>query len=545
MAVVDHRKTRFISAIAATVIALACGTNVRIRSALRLDAYLCQYVYSAWAPQFAQRLKLSSTETNLVGTMGNLGMYATGIPSGMLVDARGPRWGVAIGTICFAGGYYPIAKAFDAGPGMYSIASLCLFSFLTGAGSCSAFTASIKAAAVNFPDHRGTATAFPLAAFGLSAFFFATIALALPHDESYFLLLLATGTVVLPAVSFFFLHTPPIGGQYEQLPQHESQRLHRTRSTDDRAQISGSSTGTPNKQASSTIQASVVTPYADSDSPEGDSEASSLLSTPPSPTNPDGKSTDASADASPPDLDIRGMKLLPHKEFWLLFGLLALMCGIGLMTINNIGNMAQALWLFYDPDTPGSYIAQRQVLHVSILSFMSFSGRLTSGIGSDVLVKRYSMSRFWCLFAASIIFVLAQISALSITNPPLLVLVSGLSGFGYGMLFGVYPSLVAHTFGVHGLSQNWGVMTLAPVISGNIFNLVYGSIYDAHSVVDDKTGDRECLQGRTCYQGAFWMTLTSSIGAVLLCLYSIWHDNMSIKKRSQKSRRKSHASTID
>lgn len=466
-------------------------------------------------------------------------MYATGIPSGMLVDARGPRWGVAIGIACFAGGYYPIAKAFDAGPGVYSIASLCFFSFLTGAGSCSAFTASIKAAAVNFPDHRGTATAFPLSAFGLSAFFFATVALALPHDESHFLLLLATGTVVLPVMSFFFLHTPPMGGQYEQLPQHESQRLHRTRSTDDRAQTSGPNTGTP-KQANSS-----AAPYSDSDPREGDSEDSSLLSTPPSTANEDSKDTNTPADAPPPDLDIRGMKLLPHKEFWLLFGLLALMCGIGLMTINNIGNMAQALWLSYDPETPASYIAQRQVLHVSILSIMSFSGRLTSGIGSDVLVRRYTMSRFWCLLAASIIFVLAQISALSITNPPLLVLVSGLSGFGYGMLFGVYPSLVAHTFGVHGLSQNWGVMTLAPVISGNIFNLVYGRIYDAHSVIDDKTGDRECLQGKSCYQSAFWMTLASSLGAILLCLYSIWHDNMESKKRAQKNRRKSHSSIID
>lgn len=42
--------------------------------------------------------------------MGNLGMYATGIPVGMLIDARGPRWGVALGTVLFAAGYYPISK---------------------------------------------------------------------------------------------------------------------------------------------------------------------------------------------------------------------------------------------------------------------------------------------------------------------------------------------------------------------------------------------------------------------------------------------------
>lgn len=280
---------------------------------------------------------------------------------------------------------------------------------------------------------------------------------------------------------------------------------------------------------------------------EADSEQSSLLSTPipGSPDHDEAKVSDVPADAPPPDLDIRGFKLLPHKEFWLLFALLALMCGIGLMTINNIGNITQALWLYFDPETPGEFIAKRQVLHVSILSVMSFTGRLTSGIGSDILVRKYMLSRFWCLFVASIVFISAQIAALTITNPPLLLLVSGLSGFAYGMLFGVYPSLVAHAFGVHGLSQNWGTMTLAPVISGNIFNLIYGRIYDSHSIVDGRTGDRECLEGKSCYEGAFWMTLVASIGAVIICLYSVWHDNTINQKRINKARRKSHNGVVD
>ena len=442
--------------------------------------------------------------------------------------------------------------AFDAGPGEYSIASLCLFSFFTGAGSCSAFTASIKAAALNFPDHRGTATAFPLAAFGLSAFFFSTIALALPHDTSHFLLLLATGTVVLPTVSFFFLSSPPSRGIYEQLPHHEDQRLHRTRSTDERAQISNQHTGTPQKQpTSTTIPKSSTSEIFEEDDPiANSSEDASLLSSnsttrPGTPRLGENKSSEASADGLPPDLDIRGMRLLPHREFWLLFVLLGLMCGIGLMTINNIGGVAQSLWLFDDPETPGSFIANRQVLHVGILSIMSFSGRLTSGIGSDILVRKYQLSRFWCLFASSVVFILAQIAALTIINPTLLVLVSGLTGFAYGMLFGVYPSLVAHTFGVHGMSQNWGVMTLAPVISGNIFNLIFGRIYDARSVVDDKSGDRECLQGKSCYEGAYYMTLGASIGALVLCLYSIQHDNAASQRRKDKFRRKIVGGMVD
>lgn len=500
--------------------------------------------------------------------MGNLGMYATGIPSGMLVDARGARWGVAIGTVLFAAGYYPISKggqqfsigtkmtdddaAFDAGPGAYSIGSLCLFSFFTGAGSCSAFTASIKAAALNFPDHRGTATAFPLAAFGLSAFLFSTIALVLPHGTSYFLRLLATGTVVLPAISFFFLHSPSSHGSYQQLPQHETQRLHSTHAANGRAHVNNPHTGTPQKQPTSTpfTRSSTAGSYTDDGQLADDSENASLLSNtstsgPGTPRPGETKSSDAPADAPPPDLDIRGVGLLPHPEFWLLFALLGLMCGIGLMTINNIGGVAQALWLSVNPETPSSFIASRQVLHVSILSVMSFSGRLTSGIGSDVLVRKYMLSRFWCLFASSVVFICAQVAALTTANPTLLVLVSGFTGFAYGMLFGVYPSLVAHTFGVHGMSQNWGVMTLAPVISGNIFNLIFGRIYDARSVVDDKTGDRECLEGKSCYEGAYYMTLAASVGALVLCLWSIRHDNAVNRRRQDEGRRKGHGHLVD
>jgi hypothetical protein len=37
-------------------------------------------------------------------------MYAFGIPSGMMVDAKGPRWGMTLGIVLFGVGYYPIAK---------------------------------------------------------------------------------------------------------------------------------------------------------------------------------------------------------------------------------------------------------------------------------------------------------------------------------------------------------------------------------------------------------------------------------------------------
>lgn len=452
-----HQSRRIISVIAGTLAALACGTN---------------YAYSAWEPQFADRMKLSSTESNLIGAAGNLGMYASGIPLGLLTDARGPRLTTILGAITLGVGYYPIYQAYVHGEGSLGVTMLSFFSFLTGFGSCSSFSASIKTAASNFPDHRGTATAFPLAAFGLSAFFWSTVsAVIFKDDTGKFLLLLALGTFLLNLVAIPFLRVLPPRGPYQPLSHMgdtivESRPLRTTRSTELRSSYQ-----------------------------EEFDEA-----------------------------DVRGLAMLPKVEFWQLFLTMALLSGIGLMTINNIGNSAKALWQHYDDSASSQFIHQRQVMHVSILSFGNFIGRLLSGIGSDMLVKKLNMSRFWCLFISATVFTGTQLAGAAISNPNQLVVVSGCTGVAYGFLFGVFPSLVAHTFGIGGLSQNWGVMTLAPVLSGNLFNLIYGTIYDKHSIIAPD-GERDCPDGLACYQGAYYTTFFSGVAGIVVCLWSIWREH--------------------
>jgi hypothetical protein len=97
------------------------------------------------------------------GAAGNLGMYAMGIPMGLLTDARGPRLITLVGSILLALGYYPIylgmqiwddhigsrmflltSIAYQSGEGSVPIIFLCFFAFLTGTGGCSAFGGAIK-----------------------------------------------------------------------------------------------------------------------------------------------------------------------------------------------------------------------------------------------------------------------------------------------------------------------------------------------------------------------------------------------------------------
>lgn len=193
-----------------------------------------------------------------------------------------------------------------------------------------------------------------------------------------------------------------------------------------------------------------------------------------------------------------------------------------LTSFSNIGNDAKALWSHYDDTVTDDFITKRQAMHVSILSVCSFTGRFLSGVGSDFLVKVLHASRLWCLTAASALFLIAQVLALNIETPHLLVLVSGLTGLAYGFLFGCFPSLVAEAFGIHGLSTNWGFMTLSPVVSGNVFNLFYGTVYDKHSIVEPN-GERSCDEGLSCYRSAYVMTSFACVAGLAVSLWSIYH----------------------
>ncbi|RMY69805.1 hypothetical protein D0863_06215 [Hortaea werneckii] len=470
----SHRKIRVISVCAATLIALSSGTN---------------YAYSAWAPQFAERLHLSATQSNLIGNFGNIGMYAMGIPGGILIDSRGPRWGVCAGLIALACGYFPLRSAYVAAGEGYSTTSLCFFALMSGIGSCTAFSAALKVSASNWPNHRGTATAFPLSAFGLSAFFYTAMSgYFFPNDTSGLLLLLAVGTVGMIFIGMFFLQIIRPNSPYEALPTDERPALAR-------------------KDSNRMRRTSTHSRHSSKD------------------RNGEG-----------------GFRLLQTPKFWQLFVMLGLLCGVGLMTINNIGNNARSLWYHFDDTASHDFIHQRQLIHVSILSLCSFLGRLGSGIGSDWLIH-HRASRFWTLVTSATLFCLAQVVALTLENPNQLFWLSGLTGLAYGALFGVYPALVADAFGPSGMGINWGAMTMAPVLSGNVFNLAYGKILDQHSYYEGDGqggGERLCREGRACYSSAYWITLVSSVIAVFWSLWCIRQERLEKLKDGRESKGRAH-----
>lgn len=124
-------------------------------------------------------------------------------------------------------------------------------------------------------------------------------------------------------------------------------------------------------------------------------ESTSLMSCPNAPIESSGPS-----DAYPDRLhrqSICGTRLLRMTSFWVLFLIMSLLSGVGLMTIkyisfthshdlgvtdrpsSNIGNDVNILWRHYDNSVAPVFLFRHQQLHVAILSVLSFCGRLLSG----------------------------------------------------------------------------------------------------------------------------------------------------------------------
>ena len=76
-------------------------------------------------------------------------------------------------------------------------------------------------------------------------------------------------------------------------------------------------------------------------------------------------------------------------------------------------------------------------------------------------------------------------------------------------------------------------MTLSPVVSGYIFNLIYGKIYDKQSTITPD-GRRDCADGLGCYRTAYWVTFGASVAGVIISLWSIRYHHIIKLKQERK-----------
>ena len=268
----------------------------------------------------------------------------------------------------FYTGLIPIRADPSSSPSSTRIFILAFCMFLTGAGGSSGLSASVNAAAKSFPDKtRATATGTVLAGFGLSAFAFSSVGhLVYESDAGGLLLLLAIGTSVPMLVASFFVRPIPPSREAEGYAAIADEEEILVDDDDDEGRHRHPAAYTGSRSTSFELTRSrspsprgrVVLPSSSASKTVRRASLTSLL---------------------PSTLSYSPLDLLRMTDFHILFVILALLCGTGLMYINNAGTVALALaregHLTYNKKSVSAWQG-RQVATVSV---WNCSGRILGG----------------------------------------------------------------------------------------------------------------------------------------------------------------------
>ncbi|EJF60064.1 MFS general substrate transporter [Dichomitus squalens LYAD-421 SS1] len=588
-----YSSPRIISFLTCILVALASGTN-----------------YVAYGPQLGARLKLTHTQINIVGLSGNIGVYGTAPIWGGIVDRKGPRIMMVIAFFALLAGYLGIRHFYDSGRpdgdtiSLVSFWTLVFFGFLTGIGGNGGLVGAMNATAKSWPDsRRATANGIVISGFGLSAFLFSTIAHTLfPGNTSEFLLVLAVGTALPMILGFFIVRPIP--------PPHidPTTRLEHAIDGDEDADGYGTSeglgTGSPTTYSLANDSHTHLLSRDADDGEQGRSrmevEEEEEPLVPPlhhtqvtsdyvvetasdalmlSPTR-EGftrhratsarslsrrsvrSALDEGLEGTP---NIHGRRLFATANFWMLFTVASLLSGTGLMYINNVGAISQALFSHNNPEYDDVKAAQWQATQVSTISVMNCLGRISIGIIADFTKAKLRLPRSFCIVLVAAMFVISQVTCYSILDIGNLWKASALLGLAYGGLFGLFPTLTIEWFGLQHFSENWGFVSLSPMIGGNVFSIAFGRNLDAHSDDDPATNStasslasltsflappstpsplvalnttsvlpinarggipdpHHCIIGRECYADSLKMTIVACCLALALGVYASWSD---------------------
>ncbi|KAK9475006.1 major facilitator superfamily domain-containing protein [Dipodascopsis tothii] len=471
------------------------------------------YVYSAYGPQLAQRLGFSATQSEVIATLGSVGVYFSGPPAGIIIDSKPPHIPIAIGGCLILLGYMMMRLAYV--NEIRSLAFVGIWMIVASMGNTFAYHACVKCAAMNFPHRRGTATSIPVAGYGLSALFFSQVGnAAFGGDTARFMLmipLLGSGLVFagLPLVR---LIKPVREADAESAPEEQALL--------DRIEPA------PKEIGYSTMIA------------EDDKLALSVASSSSSATAVAEDEPATEVDALADEVDIHGWALFRQWRFWIHFCIHGLLSGTGLMYILSAGYVLRALITYDNPMVTPAELQRNQALQVSLISSFSFIGRIVAGMSADRL-KRMGHQRMWVILASAIIFTFAQIGGLTVNTLRYMWFISIFNGLGYGVLFGSYASIISETFGLKRFSENYGYLTCATVFGSDVFAYSFGAIYDANSHFVDM-GDtmrmamqeQVCTKGLYCYRTAFMITLPGDLIAICLALVVIYIDHRRLTRQA-------------
>jgi OFA family oxalate/formate antiporter-like MFS transporter len=152
-------------------------------------------------------------------------------------------------------------------------------------------------------------------------------------------------------------------------------------------------------------------------------------------------------------------EMLRTPAFWLLFVMMSLMSTSGLMIVANVGPFAKE----YGVATALVWGVAALPLSLTISRFTNGLTRPFFGWISDRIGREYTMCIAFGAEALAILLLL-----LSLHNPALFVLLTGVAFFGWGEIFSLFPSTLTDLFGPEHATTNYGILYIAQGVAAAI-----------------------------------------------------------------------------
>ncbi|EFJ37680.1 hypothetical protein SELMODRAFT_402179 [Selaginella moellendorffii] len=161
---------------------------------------------------------------------------------------------------------------------------------------------------------------------------------------------------------------------------------------------------------------------------------------------------------------------LADFNFWLIFLVVTIGAGTGVAIINNLAQIGKSLR------------AGGTDIYVGLISVWSCFGRLGSGYGSDLLMRR-GYPRTLCLLIDQMIMALCCL-LLATGLISSLFIGSALTGLSYGAYWTLIPAILSEVFGVHNFTVLYKLVSLGPPLGSYILSAkVMGSLYDEEAAL--------------------------------------------------------------
>jgi hypothetical protein len=222
------------------------------------------------------------------------------------------------------------------------------------------------------------------------------------------------------------------------------------------------------------------------------------------PSKDDLAGIDAGVDAAPPECfygeSIPLSQSIYTWRFWALYVSFLTICGTGLMVIDNINAIADAVGRH-----PSDF-------YVSLVSLANGAGRVSAGFACDLLSKYFS--RLQLFAAVAILMGIAQ-SMFAVGSPALLYPSLLLVGYLFGCSVSLVAINTADIFGPRFIATNFGAVDSAPIFGSYVFVTGVVALF-FHTNAVDEWGRATCV-GPQCFRTAFTVNTCCCL-AVACCL---------------------------